>query len=76
MELMLAQEYSVYSKFVGAEPILPFIVGEPRIMVWRSRDPLLLFSFYPAPLVFRQCSSAEMVDGSAHILPSIMPENK
>ena len=39
---------AVYSKFTRAEPIPPFIVGEPRIMVWPSRDdetcPLLLFS--------------------------------
>ena len=33
---------AVYSKFTRAEPIPPFIVGEPRIMVWRSW--LLLFS--------------------------------
>ena len=34
---------AVYSKFTRAEPIPPFIVGEPRIMVWRSS----LFSCFP-----------------------------
>ena len=58
---------AVYSKFTRAEPIPPFIVGEPRIMVWRSR-----VDVHAASLVFRGDDGTDYC--RAH--SSIMSENK